>query len=186
MNKEDKKRLITIRHSMYCRCYYKSTNGYNRYGGRGIKICDEWVKNPQSFYDWAINNGYNKNLTLDRIDVNGDYCPENCRWATREEQNRNKRSNRFIEYQGEKMTLSDFSRKYNINIVTLSDRLKKGMSIEEALNKPIIKSGGYLQYTLNGKTKLLSEWCNIYNINYQTAWEKIKKGKSIEYALKIK
>lgn len=97
----------------------------------------------------------------------------------------NKRNNRKITYNGETKTLSQWSREYNINIVTLSDRLKVGLSIDEALNKPVIKSGGKLLYTLNGETKLLSEWCKIYNINYQTAWKKIKNGKSIEKALKL-
>lgn len=185
MNKEDKKRLITIRHSMYCRCYYTATHGYERYGGRGIKICEEWINNPNNFYDWAINNGYKKGLTLDRIDVNGNYEPSNCRWVTKEVQDNNRRNNRKIAYNGETKTLSQWSREYNINIVTLSDRLKAGLSIDEALNKPVIKSGGKLFFTINGETKLLSDWCKIYNINYQTAWEKIKKGKSIETALKL-
>lgn len=185
MNKEDKKRLIIIRHSMYCRCYYPTTNGYQRYGGRGIKMCDEWIKNPDSFYDWSINNGYKEGLTIDRIDVNGNYEPSNCRWVTKELQDNNRRTNRKITYKGETKTLSQWSREYNINIVTLSDRLKSGLCIEEALNKPVIKSGGKILYTLNGKTKLLSEWCKIYNINYQTAWKKSKKGYSIEKILKI-
>lgn len=92
MNKEDKKRLIIIRHSMYCRCYYSSTHGYERYGGRGIKICKEWINNPDSFYNWAINNGYKKGLTIDRIDVNGNYEPSNCRWVGMDVQARNKRA----------------------------------------------------------------------------------------------
>ena len=67
----------------------------------------------------------------------------------------------------------------------MSDRLKSGMSIEEALNKPVIKSGGKLLFTLNGETKLLSEWCQKYNINYQSAWKKIRKGYDIKKALKL-
>lgn len=185
MNKEDKKRLIVIRHSMYCRCYYPTTNGYQRYGGRGIKMCDEWIKNPQSFYDWAMNNGYKEKLTIDRIDVNGNYEPSNCRWVTKEVQDNNRRTNKKLTYKGETKTLSQWSREYNVNIVTLSDRLKTGMTIDEALNKPVIKNGGKLLFTINGETKLLSEWCKIYNINYQTAWEKLKKGYSIQKALKI-
>jgi len=185
MDKEDKKRLIIIRHSMYCRCYYPSTNGYERYGGRGIKMCDEWINNPESFYIWSIDNGYRKGLTIDRIDVNGNYDPSNCRWVTKETQDNNRRTNRKITYNGETKTLSQWAREYNINIVTLSDRLKTGLSIEEALNKLVIKSGGHIFYTLNNETKLLSEWCKIYNINYQTAWEKAKKGYTIEKILKI-
>lgn len=185
MDKKDKKRLINIRHSMYCRCYYPTTNGYERYGGRGIKMCDEWINNPQSFYNWAINNGYKEGLTIDRIDVNGNYEPSNCRWVTKEVQDNNRRNNRKITYKGETKTLTQWCKEYNINIVTLSDRLKSGLSFEDALKKPVIKSGGKILYTLNGKTKLLSEWCKIYNINYQTAWEKSKKGYSIEKILKL-
>ena len=185
MNKEDKKRLIVIRHSMYCRCYYSTTNGYERYGGRGIIMCDEWINNPDSFYNWAINNGYKKGLTIDRIDVNGNYEPSNCRWVTKEVQDNNRRNNKKITYKGETKTLSQWCRKYDINIVTLSDRLKTGMPFEEALTKPVIKGGGHLFYTINNETKLLSEWCKIYNMNYQTVWKKIKNGKSIEKALKL-
>ena len=180
-----KTRIHRIWHSMYCRCYYPTTNGYERYGGRGIKICDEWINNPQSFYNWAINNGYKEGLTIDRIDVNGNYEPSNCRWVTKEVQDNNRRNNRKITYKGETKTLTQWCKEYNINIVTLSDRLKSGLSFEEALKKPVIKSGGKILYTLNGKTKLLSEWCKIYNINYQTAWEKSKKGYSIEKILKL-
>lgn len=185
MNKEDKERLMVIRHSMYCRCYYPATHGYQRYGGRGIKMCDEWVKNPSSFYEWAINNGYKRGLTIDRIDVNGNYEPSNCRWATKEEQESNKRTNRKITYKNETKTLSQWAREYNINKTTLSDRLKAGIPIDEALTKPVIKAGGHLLYTLNNETRLLSEWCKMYGINYQSAWEKIKKGYTIEKALKL-
>lgn len=185
MNKEDKKRLIVIRHSMYCRCYYPTTNGYQRYGGRGIKMCDEWINNPKSFYDWAINNGYKDGLSIDRIDVDGNYEPNNCRWVTKEVQDNNRRNNRKIIYKNETKTLSQWARKYNISITTLGDRLRAGMTIDEALNKPIIKGGGKLLFTINGETKLLSEWCKIYNINYQTAWKKIKDGKNIVKVLKL-
>lgn len=185
MNKEDKKRLIIIRHSMYCRCYYPSTHGYQRYGARGIKVCDEWIKNPQSFYDWAMENGYKKDLTLDRIDVNGNYEPSNCRWITRKEQMSNTRTNRNITYKGETKTLTQWCEEYNINIVTFSDRIKSGMSVDEALNKPVVKGGGKIFYTLNGERKMLSEWCEIYHIRYQTAWRKHKKGCSVEQILNL-
>lgn len=170
---------------MYCRCYYPTTNGYQRYGGRGIKMCDEWINEPESFYTWSINNGYKKGLTIDRIDVNGNYEPSNCRWVTKEAQDNNRRNNRKITFNEQTKTLSQWAREYNISIKTLSDRLKSGLSIEEALNKPVIKSGGKLLFEIDGETKLLSEWCKIHNINYQTAWKKIKDGKSIETALKI-
>ena len=83
-------RLYTIWHSMKGRIHYATTNSYDRYGGRGIKICPEWESDFPSFAKWAQENGYNDKLTLDRIDPDGDYCPENCRWATWKDQARNK------------------------------------------------------------------------------------------------
>lgn len=73
------------------RCYNKKNLAYPNYGGRGIKVCDMWREDPEAFYLWAISHGYADNLTIDRIDVNGDYCPENCRWTDRHTQNTNQK-----------------------------------------------------------------------------------------------
>ena len=94
-------RLYNIWHSMKQRCNYRLSKDYQRYGGRGITICDEWENDFMSFYNWAMRNGYNSNLTLDRIDVNGNYDPSNCRWVSIKEQNNNRRSCKQITYNGE-------------------------------------------------------------------------------------
>ena len=85
-------RLYRIWNNMKNRCYRKSYHAYNHYGGRGITICNEWLHDFQAFYDWAMANGYRDDLSIDRIDSNGNYCPKNCRWATMTEQNKNKRA----------------------------------------------------------------------------------------------
>lgn len=122
--------------AMKRRCYTKSHIEYKRYGGRGISVCDEWRDNFMSFYDWAMTNGYRDDLTLDRIDVNGNYEPSNCRWVTQKEQQNNRRNNHYIEYNGEKLTAKQFSEKYNLNYSTLITRLHRNWSIERILNTP--------------------------------------------------
>lgn len=111
------------------RCYNKHNSAYQYYGGRGIKVCDEWLYSVENFYNWLHKNGYDKNsdfgrCTVDRIDTNGDYCPENCRIITLHEQCYNRRSNNLITYNGETKTLTEWSVQYNININTLKKRLK--------------------------------------------------------------
>lgn len=84
-------RLYKIWCGMKKRCFNKNSQSYNNYGGRGISICNEWINNFQAFYDWSISNGYSENLTIERINVNGNYCSDNCRWVTLKEQTKNQR-----------------------------------------------------------------------------------------------
>ena len=108
-------RLSNIYNCMKNRCYYKKNVQYKNYGGRGIKICDEWLNDKMLFYNWAMNNGYQDNLTIDRIDVNSNYEPSNCRWTTRLQQNRNRRNNIYITYNGSKILLKDYAKENNID-----------------------------------------------------------------------
>lgn len=100
--------------NMKTRCYNKNYFLYHRYGGRGISVCDEWRNDFATFRSWAFENGWNENLTLDRIDNDRDYSPTNCRWITLTEQANNRSTNRFLEYNGEKDTMANWARRLNI------------------------------------------------------------------------
>lgn len=119
------------------RCYNPKNPKYDIYGGKGVKMCESWKENFLEFLNWAINNGYEKGLSIDRIDGNGNYCPENCRWATSKEQNRNLAKNINITFGGKTMCLSAWAELLNINRHTLDQRLKKGWSVERALTTPV-------------------------------------------------
>ena len=132
-------RIYNIWRSMKKRCYLKTHHAYKYYGGRGITICEEWKNDFMSFYNWSIANGYKENLTLDRIDVNGNYEPNNCRWVGWEVQQNNRRDNIHIKYNGETKTIYEWSEILNIKYCTLWWRIKNGWSIEEALKKKVRK-----------------------------------------------
>ena len=132
------KRLTQIYRSMKHRCTNPNSDQYELYGGRGITVCNEWLNDPEQFYKWALDSGYDSALTIDRIDVNGNYEPSNCRWATRKEQANNRRNTRELLVDGEKLTISEAARKYNIKRQTLSDRLFKGKwSDKDAVSKKV-------------------------------------------------
>lgn len=128
-------RIYRIWSEMKTRCYLKTCNIYKNYGGRGITICKEWLDDFMNFYNWAMSNGYTDELTIDRIDVNGNYEPSNCRWATNEIQQNNKRNNRIIVLNGVSHTLSEWSKITGINGGTISKRIKSGWTIERALEQ---------------------------------------------------
>lgn len=121
-------RLFKIWSGMKERCYRKNHPHYKNYGGRGIKVCSEWM-DFVVFKEWAMNNGYSYNLTIDRIDVNGNYEPSNCRWVTIKEQLNNTRRNHYVYIRGEKMTVAQCSEKYNIPKSTVIWREKHSRDI---------------------------------------------------------
>lgn len=130
-------KLFSIYSSIKQRCLNSNCYAYKNYGERGIKICKEWENNFKAFYDWAIANGYKEDLTIDRINNNGNYEPNNCRWVTQKIQCRNYRRNHLITYNNETKCLIEWSELYNIEYKLLHKRLYKGWDIEKALLTPV-------------------------------------------------
>lgn len=127
-------KLFNVWQAMKQRCYDKNHQNYKHYGGRGIQMCDEWKDDFQAFYDWALSHGYSAELTIDRIDVNGNYEPSNCRWESKKRQANNKRNNCLFEYKGQTYTIAELSEIYNIKYSCLYYRLHNGWDIEKALH----------------------------------------------------
>ena len=126
-------RLYGIWSDMRLRCYDEKNIAYHRYGGRGITICDEWKNDVKAFYDWAMANGYKDSLTIDRIDNDGNYCPENCRWVTRKEQNNNRRDNHKLTFNGKTQSIPEWAEELGLTYGGLYDRLYRGWPIEKVL-----------------------------------------------------
>ena len=120
--------------AMIQRCSNASLKSYKNYGGRGISVCDEWTKFEKFYADMGIKpNG----CSIDRIDVNGNYDQLNCRWSTMKQQNRNRRNNRLIEFNGETMCVNEWAESLGINKRTLLNRLTNGWEIKKALTHPV-------------------------------------------------
>ena len=130
-------RVYNIWKHIKARCDSPNSTNYPGYGGRGIKICDEWRNSFESFYSWAMSNGYSEELSIDRIDVNGNYEPNNCRWANATMQQNNKRNNRILEYKGETHTIAEWSRILHISRDVINKRIAKGDSIEEIIRREL-------------------------------------------------
>lgn len=130
-------RLFNIWKNMKSRCYNPKNEKFAIYGGRGITVCEEWISNYIAFRDWSLSHGYADHLTIDRIDNDKGYSPDNCRWATALQQARNKQHNHLIAYKNETKTLAEWAEKLCIDRRIISGRLKRGWSVEEAFETPV-------------------------------------------------
>lgn len=124
-------RIYKVWCSMKNRCHCVGNIAFDNYGGRGIKVCQEWYNDFQAFYDWAMSHGYTDEKFIDRIDNNGDYCPQNCRWSTMKEQQNNRRNNRQIWYKNHLYTVSQLAEKLNLSRSALAWRLDNGWNENE-------------------------------------------------------
>ena len=176
-------KLYRIWKAMRSRCNNKNYYAYKWYGARGIKICKNW-NDYFTFREWALSSGWKEGLQIDRKDTNGDYCPENCRWANRKEQTNNKRNNINVTINGETHTLNEWSRIKNIHPATIRGRIRSGWKKENAILTPVKKNNVRKKYfTINGIRKTLYQWCIVYNKGLSNVEKWLSRGKTILEAL---
>lgn len=177
------KKLTDVYGQIKQRCYNPKCKEYKNYGERGIKVCDEWLKSrPSAFYQWAFENGYKEGLTVDRINNDGNYEPSNCHWTTIKAQCSNRRTNRFVTYNGKTLTVSQWSERTGINKETLKHRLNRGLPTEEVLTNPPRQQDVFIEY--KGETKNLAQWSSCFGINRVTLMHRMRRqGMSFEEAV---
>jgi len=180
-------RLHRIWNGMHARCYNKNSKDYKHYGKRGIIICKEWLEDFMNFYNWAAHNGYQKDLTIDRIDVDKNYCPENCRWVSTAIQNKNKTTAIKVTYKGKEWILKDLVDILGLTKLysTIFQRIIRfNWSVEDAINKPInIKNQKQIfiealyEEFKQKKYKIISKtnFCNKYKINRTSLYDWLRK-----------
>lgn len=126
-------KLCRIYIAMKQRCYNKNVSQYKNYGGRGIVVCNEWLNDFMSFYNWSMNNDYKEGLSIDRIDNNKGYSPDNCRWVDRKVQANNTRRNILLTYNGKTQTIAQWSNELKCSYDKLYSRYKRKWSEKEIL-----------------------------------------------------
>lgn len=184
-------RLYSIMNKMKQRCYNLNHDAYERYGGAGVTICEEWRTDFMSFYDWAMSNGYKEELTIDRKENDKGYCPDNCRWVSITTQNRNKSNVRLITIEEDTKSLAEWLRDSRVSVTKSAfyHRVKEGMSDKEALLTPYVNKNTKVNkaqfievskhmVTIDGQTKSFKDWCKHLGINIVTARTRYEKGMS--------
>lgn len=164
-------------YNMRKRCNNINSKDYPNYGGRGITICQKW-KTYKGFLEDMLET-YEEGLTLDRKDVNKGYSKDNCRWVTMKVQNNNRRNNHYLNHNGEHITLSEFSEKYELDYGLFKERLNRGGSLEEAMLPPHEKET--IEY--KGTTKTVAEYAKEYGMTYSQLKKRLMRGWTIERSL---
>lgn len=170
---KDNKRLYSIYNGIKKRCYNKNEPRYKDYGARGIRMCDEWLMSFDEFVEWSLSNGYSGEMSIERINVDGNYCPENCKWITLKDQAFNKRDTVWVRYKGERIQLIKLCARENVSYDNVHNRIYSlGWSVEKAIETPSQQEGS------------LRSKCRERGINYETVRSRILKfGWSEEKAL---
>ena len=177
------KRLHSIWKNMKTRCNNSNYDKYQYYGGKGVSVCEEWLGSYDTFKEWAIGNGYTDSLTLERIDVNGNYCPDNCKWVTRKEQANNRTTNHFLTYNGETKTAQAWADQTGLDICTILRRIKTGWSIEKALSTPADDRFRPVMVTHGGKTQSCRQWSLDLGMTDNAVRNRIMRGWTEEEAV---
>ena len=177
----NKKRIRHIWRGMISRCTNKGNSAYYRYGGRGITISQEWM-NYENFEKWALENGYRDDLTIDRIDNDGNYESSNCRWVDMITQANNKSNNLLLTYKGRIQTLAQWVRELGLSYKVTIHRLNEGWSVEDAFEKEK-RFDGIETLTYNGKTQTVMQWAEETGMTYNTIKHRVRKGLPVEEIL---
>lgn len=172
---------------MKTRCTNPKCNRFEIYGGRGIKVCDDWMNSFELFFE-HIGEAPSPHHSIDRIDSDGDYEPGNVRWATDEIQSRNRRSSVFLTYDGRTQTLKEWAEEVGMQRGTLAFRIKSGWSTERALTQPVVKTNPPInphavKLTYDGRTLRVSEWSKKTGLGEKCIRERLKRGWTVEQAL---
>lgn len=170
-----KERIYSTWRGMLSRCEDENDKSYKSYGGRGIKACSDW-HDLQNFVDWAYANEYDDSLTLERIDVNGNYEPNNCTWIPIEKQALNKRNTIRIEYKGETKTISEWSKELGISQGLIRSRFKSGMSPSDIFKKGRVSSKRDRYLTYQGRTQTVPEWAKEIGITSSALSGRVRRG----------
>ena len=187
IGRENAESLRRRYYNMKDRCYNSKSVAYKNYGERNITICKEWLEDKYNFYIWALRNGFDISLTLDRIDNNCGYYPNNCRWVDRKIQNNNKRNIKRHKVNGEFLTITEASKKFGISFKKLESRMRlNNLSLEDAINLGAFRkqNSSAIKYDLNGKKLTLKEMERLTGVKSHTIYKRIHKGQSLEQAIK--
>lgn len=171
-------RLYRIWCGMRNRCLSPKHHEYHRYGGRGIMLCDEWERSYDNFYDWAMENGYQDRLTIERKDVNGNYSPNNCTWIPKEQQARNRSTSILVPYNGEFLSCAELSRKLGFRDKhTVLERIRAGISIDMVISTP---SRNGKTYCINGEIGTIEELAERHGLKRTTLENRVRRGMTHE------
>lgn len=176
-------RIYKIWKDMRQRCNNKNCRAYKHYGGRGIKVYPEW-NDFINFFNWAMSNGYEENLSIERKNVDGNYEPNNCCWIPMIEQHYNTRRTHYITHNGIRKTAKEWAVEYNINERLLYDRIQSGYSFEDALHGNLYNKRERI-LTYHGQTMNITEWAKTLGMNRSTLNSRLNRDDlTIEEAMK--